>query len=184
MRYSVSAVILFFCFLISTEAESRPVKSSDATINRIIQAIESGDAQAFSQIDDRLEYIPQDHSQIMPSIDAFEMLRGCHFKSQKAIGGDTAFLQFDCPTRAAKLKCTTGGLTVMVYDDNNKTEMGLTEQRTFTGDCPLPPAPRIPAAFEPDVARQVARVLIDGINSNSASLGSGPNNGISIAIGL
>lgn len=139
-----------------------PAQTSGATVDAIKNAIAAQDRAGLRSIDNPIEYIPVFSSQLISSDVAIDLLQGCRVQSQDVDSMQFTIVKYACPTRATKLACTTGNLSLMIYDDNHHTEIGLSEDRVFDGDCPKPPAPLMPAAFEPEVATAVAQSIVDG----------------------
>ena len=160
--------VVSLCF--AEVASAAPTLTGDATMAQIKAAIAAGSARDLARIDDRIEYIPVwDGTTITPEA-AMDLLRGCQFQAMSVNRLKMASLAYACPQRTAHLPCTIGGLRVLVYDDNGKTEIGITEERRFDGGCPMPPVPRMPAAFEPDIALKVAQALVEGHEGAVANL--------------
>ena len=122
-------------------AAAAPSVTSDAVIDSLKAAIARSDREAFAGIDDSIEYLPEWKGRTIPSNQAVDLLSGCEFQSRKTNDWGMTDLQYRCATRRNKLYCTTGNLTVMIYDDRGKTEVGLSEDRVMTNGCPRMPAP-------------------------------------------
>ena len=156
--------IIFFVMMIcvANAAVAAPVQTSSVTVDALKAAIASQDRQSFRAIDNPIDYIRVWIGELISSDAALDILHGCQAQSQAVDSMQFTNIKYACPSRSQKLACTTGNLLLMIYDDNHHTEVGLSEDRIFTGDCPKPPVPLMPAAFEPDVALAVTHAIIDG----------------------